>query len=195
MGLGPRTRTVRDRARRLVVIPALAAAVLLTTMPAGATSSSNGTVYAWGRHPQFTSVTAPLGITPEVYSCNVDCDTIPYALPVLALNGSATAVSAGYAHALARMSDGTVSAWGANYYGQPGDGTTTGRPLPVKVGGLNSVTAVASGGAHSLALRSDGSVWAWGDDPWNQLGDGGGQSRSTAAPVTSLSGTFTAIAA
>ena len=36
-----------------------------------------------------------------------------------------TAISAGYDHSLARLSDGTVMAWGENHYGQLGSGSTT----------------------------------------------------------------------
>jgi len=54
-------------------------------------------------------------------------------------------------------SDGTVWAWGYNYYGQLGDGTTTQRLTPVQVSGLNGVIAIAAGGQYfTLALKSDG---------------------------------------
>jgi alpha-tubulin suppressor-like RCC1 family protein len=75
-----------------------------------------------------------------------------------------TAVAAGMAHFLALASDGTVWAWGSNYAGQLGDGTTTDANLPVQVRGLNNVTAIAAGLDFSLALRSDGTVWEWGPD-------------------------------
>jgi alpha-tubulin suppressor-like RCC1 family protein len=62
-----------------------------------------------------------------------------------------TTVAAGNDHALALKSDGTVTAWGADYAGQ--------RTVPA---GLAGVTAIAAGGYHSLALRSNGTVVAWG---------------------------------
>ena len=68
-----------------------------------------------------------------------------------------SAVSAGGIHALGLRTDGTVLAWGLNYYGQTN--------VPV---GLNQVTAIAAGAAHSLALRSDGTVVAWGDNTHGQ---------------------------
>jgi alpha-tubulin suppressor-like RCC1 family protein len=69
-------------------------------------------------------------------------------------------------------SDGTVWAWGDNYFGELGNGTNTNSNVPVQVSGLTGVTAIAGGGYHSLALKSDGTVWAWGDNADGQLGNG-----------------------
>ena len=68
----------------------------------------------------------------------------------------------GGSHSLALKRDGTVWAWGQNYFGELGDGTTTDRHTPVQVSDLTGVTAIACGYRFSLALKSDGSVWAWG---------------------------------
>ena len=48
-------------------------------------------------------------------------------------------VVAGFFHTVALKSDGTVVAWGFNYYGQLGDGTTTQHNSPVAVPGLSGV--------------------------------------------------------
>lgn len=44
-----------------------------------------------------------------------------------------TAIAAGSSHSLALKDDGTFWAWGGNYYGQLGDGTTTDKNSPVQV--------------------------------------------------------------
>ncbi len=68
------------------------------------------------------------------------------------------AVSAGNFHAVALKNDGTVWAWGANYGGQLGDGTTIDREIPVQVVGLENIIAIT----FCRALRNDGTVWRWG---------------------------------
>jgi alpha-tubulin suppressor-like RCC1 family protein len=64
----------------------------------------------------------------------------------------AVQVAGGRDHGLAGLADGTVRAWGANTYGQLGDGTTTRRTTPVPVPGLTGVETVTAGRAYSAAL-------------------------------------------
>jgi hypothetical protein len=68
-----------------------------------------------------------------------------------------THIAAGAAHRLARKSDGAVTAWGDDTFGQS--------TVP---GGLTTATNVAAGEKHSLALRADGTVLAWGDNSFTQ---------------------------
>ena len=90
-------------------------------------------------------------------------------------------------HTLALKSDGTVWAWGMNWAGQLGDGTTTTQTTPVQVTALSGIIAVAAGDDHSLALRSDGTVWAWGRNWYGQIGDGSyWQDRKTPVQATLL---------
>jgi hypothetical protein len=72
-------------------------------------------------------------------------------------------------------SDGLVYAWGANYIGQLGDGTTVDRASPVAVdmtGVLlgKTITAVAAGRGFSLVLASDGTMYSWGTGIYGILG-------------------------
>ncbi|HEX9102076.1 MAG TPA: DUF6531 domain-containing protein, partial [Polyangia bacterium] len=63
--------------------------------------------------------------------------------------------------------------WGNNDQGQLGDGTTTARPTPVAVTGLQGkVIAIASGWYHGAALYANGAVIAWGYNAHGELGDG-----------------------
>ncbi|MCL2438580.1 MAG: Ig-like domain-containing protein [Coriobacteriia bacterium] len=85
--------------------------------------------------------------------------------------------SAGNAHSLAILSDGTLWAWGRGDNGQLGTGLTTDALIPTQVGELDSWRSVAAGGStlsgsHSLAIQSDGTLWAWGRGDNGQLGTG-----------------------
>jgi alpha-tubulin suppressor-like RCC1 family protein len=88
---------------------------------------------------------------------------------IAAASTGSDSLAAGTSHVISLQRDGTVLAWGSNFGGALGDGTTADRSTPGRVIGLTGITAVAAGGDHSLALASDGSVWAWG---WGSAGDG-----------------------
>ncbi|MCK5161779.1 MAG: hypothetical protein KAQ99_09425, partial [Candidatus Aureabacteria bacterium] len=83
-----------------------------------------------------------------------------------------TAITAGRYHNLALRSDKTVYAWGANSFGQLGNGTTDGSDVPIPVPGLTDIIALATKNNHNLALDSSGNVWAWGDNTYGQIGNG-----------------------
>ena len=97
---------------------------------------------------------------------------------------SVTAVSAGYSHSLALLSNGTVMAWGANNVGELGDGNNSDSSVPVTVSGLSEVAAVAAGGAYSLALLKNGTVMAWGWNYYGELGDGSTTNSDLPVPVS-----------
>ncbi|MBK1644591.1 hypothetical protein CKO25_08000 [Thiocapsa imhoffii] len=84
-------------------------------------------------------------------------------------------------HSLFVGSDGRLWAWGLNYWGQLGDGTTQDRLSPTAVG--SGLMAVATGTAHSLGLNRDGAVWAWGKNESGQLGDGTRTDRTRAVRI------------
>jgi alpha-tubulin suppressor-like RCC1 family protein len=98
---------------------------------------------------------------------------------------------AGPHHSFAITTDGVLWAWGDNYWGQIGDGTTESRLLPVSVMDDVIYAAMPSGvpcshigyvGARSYAIRSDGTLWAWGHNDgsmeWDfALGEGTQENR------------------
>ncbi len=90
--------------------------------------------------------------------------------------------TAGTHHTAAIKTDGSLWAWGRNNYGQLGDGTTTERHTPVKIG--DAYALVSGGYGHTVALKADGSVWAWGDNNYGQIGDGTTTNRLSPVQVT-----------
>jgi alpha-tubulin suppressor-like RCC1 family protein len=79
----------------------------------------------------------------------------------------------------------TLTAWGGNFFGQLGDGTSDRRTTPVEVIDLDGaeLKAIAGGQLHSLALKEDGTVLAWGRNLDDQLGDGTNTDTSTPVQV------------
>ena len=109
-----------------------------------------------------------------------------------------TGIAAGFAHSVALTSAGAVLAWGKNYNGNLGNGSTTDSDVPVKVNLPvgTKVTAVAAGAEHNLAVTSTGAVLAWGYNADGQLGDGSTGGSDVPVNVTLPTGTkVTAVAA
>jgi len=136
---------------------------------------TDGTLWAWGRNydgelgiGSFTT-NAPYGTnTPQRVGSDANWQ----------------AVAGGIDHTVALRTDGTLWAWGRNYYGQLGNGTfTTSAPYgistPRQVGTNTDWQAIEAGDRYTLALCADGTLWAWGLNVWGQLGIG---AFSTNAP-------------
>ncbi len=120
---------------------------------------SDGTVWAWGNNPGGL---LGIGSTNTISSTPAQ---------VVGLTG-VIAVAGGQLFSLALKSDGTVWAWGANPYGELGNGSTApSSTTPVQVSYLTGIIGVAAGTIHALAVKSDGTVWAWGGSQFGQVGN------------------------
>lgn len=91
--------------------------------------------------------------------------------------GEVIDVEAGGNHSAALTRDGTLYMWGANSYGQLGEGSTASRKYAIKINSVtalpeHSVKQVSLGGAHSAALTFDGTLYMWGRNSNGQVGDG-----------------------
>jgi alpha-tubulin suppressor-like RCC1 family protein len=141
-------------------------------------SRHSTSIYAWGHNPY-----GQLGTGGRTDASRPKRVTLPPGVrPV--------AISAGSRHSLAIGSDGNVYAWGANAYGQIGDGTRTDRlrPEPITLALGVKATAISAGGHDSLAIGSDGNLYAWGANAFGQVGDGGGTDRLRPEPITLAQG-------
>ncbi|MCP4578578.1 MAG: SUMF1/EgtB/PvdO family nonheme iron enzyme, partial [Deltaproteobacteria bacterium] len=89
-------------------------------------------------------------------------------------HAASPAIATGGAYTINLKNDGSLWAWGSNYYGQLGDGTVVDRLTPVQIGSDTDWTkiAAAQGGYHTMALKNDGTLWAWGRNDYGELGDG-----------------------
>ncbi|MEV4419689.1 hypothetical protein AB0L40_06875 [Patulibacter sp. NPDC049589] len=159
---------------------------VLPNAPADATAAAAGDgislvltpggVYSTGYNLTTPTALAGLGLGATA--------TSPGASTLQAVPGTADvkAVAAGGQRgSLLLHDDGTVSAFGANIFGNAGGTVGTAIATPTTVAGLTGITQVAAGPNHSLALDGDGNVWAWGQV--GQLGTGGTAPNSVPAKV------------
>ena len=98
-------------------------------------------------------------------------------------------MTAGEDFALAGTSGGGLFAWGANNFGQFGNGTTTSSDTPVEVfilvrgPSIGHLVSLAAGFSHTLALFSSGALLAWGNNNVGELGNGTTTSSDTPVGV------------
>lgn len=84
-------------------------------------------------------------------------------------------VSTGWRHACGTRSNGHMYCWGRNWYGQIGNGTTTGDPTtggsvgvhqPTEVSGAScSWSVMSAGNQHTCGIQTDGRAYCWGYGP------------------------------
>ncbi len=129
--------------------------------------SSAGEVFCWGADDR-----GQLGLGQP----DTNFNNKPIRVP--SLSGIAS-VATGRYHSCALASGGAVSCWGADDYGQIGDGASPlpaiGRnvPTPTPAGSLASATAIAAGNQFSLAITPgtpDPQLWGWGTNANGELG-------------------------
>lgn len=160
----------------------LAGKTIVSTSPGGNFAlalTADGKIYAWGDNG-----VGQLGDGTQVTK------TVPVQVDASgALAGkTVVAISAGGSHSMALTSDGMVYAWGDNFYGRIGDGTTQMRLSPVAVNATGAlagktVVAIEAGTSHSMALTSDGLVFTWGNGFYGQLGNGSTVDQTTPVAV------------
>jgi hypothetical protein len=91
---------------------------------------------------------------------------------VIGLDDGVLSLASAFDHTCAVMSDVAALCWGANSFGQLGDGSNEDTSLPRAVAGLTNIVAVGLGAVHTCAGSSDRAVFCWGNNGANQLGSG-----------------------
>jgi len=126
---------------------------------------SNGTVVAWGYNVYGQATGAATPVPPALATAN------PVTLSGQTLSG-VTAIAGGQFHTVSLKSNGTVVAWGDNFYGQttgiPGTPpftslhADTANPVVLRGQTLSGVAAIAAGLNHTVVLKANGTMMAWG---------------------------------
>ncbi len=165
---------------------------VVVSLPTGVTASAIGAaqgtgyaigsdrkLYAWGDNnlgKLGDGSTATDSFTPVVVS--------------LPSGVTPTAVAGGYQSAYALGSDGRVYAWGDNFYGELGNGSTTNSttPVPVSLPVGVTATAIAGGGGTGFSIGSDGNLYGWGYNANGGLGDNSTSNSDTPVVVELPSG-------
>lgn len=170
-----------------------AAPVVVSGLPSGATAITagaqhscalmrDGAVWCWGAGAALGTGSATDRATP---------------VAVTGLSGPAVAIAAGATggHTCALLADTTVECWGANRYGQLGNGTTTNGTVPVAVSGLTGVARIAAGAAHTCAAASNDTVTCWGSGAQGRLGTGALTDATRPVAVAAAFGSIAALSA
>lgn len=134
------------------------------------------TVYCWGNS----------------FSDPTDVNNAKWASPMAVLTSyGLTAVSLGGEHSCSLLATGAVYCWGANGYGQLGNGTTTTGAEPTLIRSNDGAVAIAAGGNTTCAIMAENDVQCWGSNSDGQLGNydltsSGFVASTTPVPVTGL---------
>ncbi|KAL9424770.1 hypothetical protein AB3S75_031816 [Citrus x aurantiifolia] len=141
------------------------------TAPPVDNTPAKSAIYVWGynhsgqtgRKGRERQLRIPKQLPPELFGCPAGA------------NSRWLDIACGHEHTAAVASDGTLFTWGANEFGQLGDGTEEGRKHPEKVKPLQSEFVKSiSCGAHCTAAiaeprENDGTIstsrlWVWGQN-------------------------------
>jgi alpha-tubulin suppressor-like RCC1 family protein len=146
------------------------------------TLSTTNVIKCFGQNVASTLGTA----SPAAYitAASAVTMTIPFGTPA--------SIIAGASHACVINDSGNLYCWGANQYGQLGDGTLINRGVPTTITTAASVTKLSLGRHHSCAVLSTGVVQCWGDHQFGQVGIGPGSASYNTAQTVALGGTGTA---
>ena len=118
----------------------------------------------------------PPAVTPK--PTEKPAETPKIELPIEKLE-NISSIRAGYNHSFAIKNDGSLWAWGYDFYNSGFN-----RGSPVKI--MDEVTAFAVGNGNMMAIKTGGSLWTWGNNWAGQTGNG--TTVSPESPVKIMDG-------
>jgi alpha-tubulin suppressor-like RCC1 family protein len=187
--LGNGTTTDSSSPTQVVGITGASEATRAVRVVSGANHScallDNNNVKCWGAN-NFRQLGTPTN-TVAFMGSPVDVPNLSNNITQLASKGD---------HTCGIHSGGAVSCWGANSYGQLGDGTVAPFKGAVDVAGLGAdARQISTGLRHTCALIAGGGVKCWGSNEFGQLGTGTTTSSSKPVSVIGLTRPATEVSA
>jgi alpha-tubulin suppressor-like RCC1 family protein len=123
-------------------------------------------VYCWG-----SAFDGELGSVTTLSQCEqtaLPCSTTP----VLATHMQFSSIVAGAQSTCGLEASSSAYCWGANFYGQLGNGSTVANSSPQLVAGGLRFTQLVAGRFHTCGITTDQDAYCWGWDWTGQLGAG-----------------------
>jgi alpha-tubulin suppressor-like RCC1 family protein len=137
-------------------------------------TTTSGSVYAWG-----TDNFGQLG--------DGTIAQPPFVTAPIVVAGVTGLGVAGFNHSLMVAPEDRVLGWGANFYGQIGNGLEDGGRAWPDLVATSGLSAVAAAELHSIARGRNGTVWTWGHNANGRLGVGSGVVKSPLPLLVNLS--------
>ncbi|MCL2747626.1 MAG: S8 family serine peptidase [Oscillospiraceae bacterium] len=134
---------------------------------------TDGGLVAWGHNEHGQLGTPPLAMGETTYPVTVG------GLPGI------VKAAAGEGFSMALDENGRLWTWGANNFGQLGQGTKVDAHTPTMLP-IAGVADIAAGRCHALALTDQGLVYSWGRNYDGQLGQGDAADRSAPQLIGSM---------
>jgi alpha-tubulin suppressor-like RCC1 family protein len=142
----------------------------------GSAALVGGTLYEWGynRYGDVGNGTTTNALAPQVVH-------LPLAVTQVALGGGQSYDG----QTLVLLSDGSLWAWGADQYGQLGDGGSGYVTSPEEISAPAAYVQIESAGRTSFGIDADGNLWGWGYNGHYDLGNGTTVNDPTPAVIVS----------
>lgn len=126
------------------------------TCGARRTAVGTGQLFCWGNAAALGTNTGDRNVPTAVAISGVDW----------------VSATSGQQHSCGLAASGEAYCWGNGIQGQIGDGVSSARFTPVRIGGANRYVSIDAGDVHNCALRTTGAIDCWGSSANGALGLG-----------------------